>query len=151
VTAVGDSVMLGAAEKLVDVIGGDRTFVDAATSRQFSTGIDLLETYRDAGRLGDAVVVQLGTNGPVPPEEFDRLMGALSDVDKVLVVNLKVPRWWEAEVNELLANGVKRYENAVLVDWHNVAKDRPELFWDDGYHLTPEGQALYAEVIARSL
>jgi hypothetical protein len=46
---------------------------------------------------------------------------------------------------------VKRYKNAVLVDWHNVAKDRPELFWDDGYHLNPDGQALYADLIARNL
>ena len=151
VTAVGDSVMLGAAETLANEIGRDRTFVDAATNRQFSTGVDLIQKYRDAGELGDAVVVQLGTNGPVPPEEFDRLMAALSGVQKVLVVNLKVPRWWEAEVNEFLADGVKRYKNAVLVDWHNVAKDRPELFWDDGYHLNPEGQALYADLIARNL
>ena len=151
VTAIGDSVMLGAAETLADVIGRDRTFVDAAESRQFSTGVDLLQSYRDTGKLGDVVVVQLGTNGPVPPEEFDRLMGALSGVRKVLVVNLKVPRWWEAEVNQLLADGVKRYKNAVLVDWHNLAENRPELFWDDGYHLNPQGQAFYAQVIAQHL
>jgi peptidoglycan/LPS O-acetylase OafA/YrhL len=151
VTALGDSVMLGAAGTLADVIGRDRTFVDAAESRQFSTGVDLLQSYRDAGKLGDVVVVQLGTNGPVPPEEFDRLMGALRQVQKVLVVNLKVPRWWEADVNQLLADGVKRYKNAVLVDWHNLAGDRPELFWDDGYHLNPQGQAFYAQVIARHL
>jgi hypothetical protein len=125
--------------------------VDAAESRQFSTGVDLLQSYRDAGKLGDVVVVQLGTNGPVPPEEFDRLMGALSRVQKVLVVNLKVPRWWEAEVNQVLADGVKRYKNAVLVDWHSLAEDRPELFWDDGYHLNPQGQAFYAQVIAQHL
>ena len=151
VTAVGDSVMLGAAETLADVVGRDRTLVDAAESRQFSTGVDLLQTYRDSGELGDVVVVQLGTNGPVPPEEFDRMMRALDAVPKVLVVNLKVPRWWEADVNELLAVGVKRYKNAVLVDWHALAQDRPELFWDDGYHLNPQGREFYAQVIVRHL
>jgi peptidoglycan/LPS O-acetylase OafA/YrhL len=151
VTAIGDSVMLGAAETLADVIGRDRTFVDAAVNRQFSTGVDLLQTYRDTGQLGDVVIVQLGTNGPVSPEDFDRLMSVLSTVPKVLVVNLKVPRWWETEVNDLLADGVKHCKNAVLVDWHNAAKDRPELFWDDGYHLNPQGQQFYADVIARNL
>jgi hypothetical protein len=103
--------MLGAAETLADLIGRDRTFVDAAESRQFSTGVDLLQSYRDAGKLGDVVVVQLGTNGPVPPEEFDRLMGALSRVSKVLVVNLKV-RWWEARSTSSCRRR-QRYKNAV--------------------------------------
>ena len=148
VTAVGDSVMLGAAQALVDTIGPDKILVDAEESRQFSAGVDKLQEYRDTGQLGDEVVVQLGTNGTVNPEEFDRMMGVLKGVKRVVIVNAKVPRPWEDQVNEVLANGVKANKNAVLVDWHNIAADHPDFFWDDGIHLRPEGATYYAQLIA---
>ena len=84
--------------------------------------------------------MQLGTNGTVNPDDFDRMMDVLKGVKRVVIVNAKVPRPWEDQVNEVLADGVKKYKStAVLVDWHNIAADHPEFFWDDGIHLRPEG------------
>ena len=149
VTALGDSVMLGAAQALQDTIGADRVLVDAEESRQFPAGVDKLQFYRDSGQLGDEVVVQLGTNGTVNPEDFDRMMEVLKGVKKVVVLNTRVPRPWEDQVNQVLADGVKRYKNqAVLVDWHTIAGEHPEFFWDDGFHLRPEGAQYYAQLIA---
>jgi hypothetical protein len=149
VTAVGDSVMLGAAQALVDTIGPDKILVDAEESRQFPAGVDKLQEYRDTGQLGDEVVVQLGTNGTVNPDEFDRMMDVLKGVKRVVIVNAHVPRPWEDQVNEVLGEGVKKYKStAVLVDWHNIAADHPEFFWDDGIHLRPEGATYYAQLIS---
>ena len=36
--------------------------------------------------------MQLGTNGTVNPEDFDRMMDVLKGVKRVVVVNAKVPR-----------------------------------------------------------
>jgi peptidoglycan/LPS O-acetylase OafA/YrhL len=146
VTAIGDSVMLGAATALVDTIGSDRVMVDASESRQFSAGVDTIQQYRDSGQLGDDVVVQLGTNGTINPEDFDRMMGILQG-RKVILLNAKVPRPWEGQVNDTLADGARRY-NATLIDWHTIASQHPEFFWDDGIHLRPEGAAFYAQLIA---
>ena len=46
---------------------------------------------------------------------------------------------------------MKKYKNAVLVDWHNIAADHPEFFYDDGIHLRPEGATAYAQLIAERL
>ena len=35
--------------------------------------------------------------------------------------------------------GVKKYKNAVLLDWHGYGGAHPEFFYDDGIHLRPEG------------
>src|SRR4051794_34749261 len=117
VTAVGDSVMLGAYVPLKSTIdtmfNADVTGVDAAESRQFSTGVDLIQSYKDKGQLGQIVIVQLGTNGPIDPGDFDRMMGILADRKKVLLINAKEPRSWEQQVNDTLADGAKRYKNAV--------------------------------------
>jgi lysophospholipase L1-like esterase len=148
ITAIGDSVMLGAADALRVTLGIDRTTVDAAESRQFSAGVDTIQGYKDRGELGDEVVVQLGTNGTINPDDFDRMMQILKGVRRVVIVNAKVPRPWEDEVNQILGDGVKRYKNSVLVDWHNAGGEHPEWFYDDGLHLRPDGAQAYAQLIA---
>jgi lysophospholipase L1-like esterase len=124
---------------------------DAAESRQFSAGVDDIQQRKDTGALGQIVIVQLGTNGTVDPGDFDRMMGILADRQKVVIINAKVPRPWEDQVNSTLAAGVKKYKNAVLLDWRAASIDRPELFYDDGMHLRPEGAALYTELVNASL
>jgi lysophospholipase L1-like esterase len=148
VTAIGDSVMLGAADALAGTIGRDRTTVDAAESRQFSDGVDKIQQYKDSGELGDEVVVQLGTNGTIDPDDFQRMMQILKNTKRVVIINAKVPRPWEEEVNQVLGDGVKQYKNSVLVDWHRAGGDHPEWFYDDGLHLRPDGAAAYAELVA---
>ena len=156
VTAIGDSVMLGAAGDLQTTInalfGNQPVFgIDAKESRQFSDGVDLIQAYHDQGHLGQDVIVQLGTNGTVDPAQFDRMMTILSDRNKVVIINAKVPRPWEGQVNDTLAAGVKKYKNAVLLDWHGYATQHPEFFYNDGIHLTPDGAAAYAQFVAGSL
>jgi hypothetical protein len=146
VFALGDSVMLGAAPSLEAAI--PNLEVDASVSRQVSAGIGILSARRDAGTLGDVVIVHLGTNGTFTSGQFDEMMGILSGVQRVIFVNLKVPRDWEGEDNSVIADGVSRYPNAVLVDWHDTGDAHPEFFYDDEIHLRPEGAASYAQLIA---
>lgn len=149
VTAMGDSVMLGTVNALTAAIEG--ISVDAAVSRQVSTGIQMLRGWRDTGVLGDVVIVHLGTNGYFSSGQFDQMMQVLADVRLVVFVNLKVPREWETSNNSVIAGGVSRYPNTSLVDWHSAAARRPDLFWDDGIHVRPEGARLYASLIASVL
>jgi hypothetical protein len=41
--------------------------------------------------LGDAVIINVGNNGPFTAEQFDEMMGVLAGVPKVLIVSLTVP------------------------------------------------------------
>nr|MBA4116825.1 acetyltransferase [Rubrobacter sp.] len=96
-------------------------------------------------------VLHIGNNGAVTAEQFDELMQTLEGARKVVFVNVKVPRPWEQPNNDVLAEGVQRYPSAVLVDWYAASADRPEFFWEDGYHIRPEGQPIYADLIAARL
>jgi peptidoglycan/LPS O-acetylase OafA/YrhL len=146
VTAIGDSVMLGAVQALEDEIPG--VVVDAAISRQTSTAIQLLRSRSASGQLGDVVIVHMGDNGTFSASQFDSMMEVLADVPRVVFINVKVPRAWEGPNNAVIADGVERYPNTVLVDWHGVGIQRPDFFWDDGIHLRPEGADAYAALIA---
>jgi peptidoglycan/LPS O-acetylase OafA/YrhL len=150
VTVVGDSVMLGAAGELDRALGNPAFATDVGL--QPVGVIEILKKRRTAGQLGEAVVVHAGNNVPFTAEQFDEMMGLLEDVRKVVIVNVKVPRPWEQQNNDVLADGVQRYpDKAVLVDWHAASVDRPELFVEDGIHLQPEGQRVYADLIATHL
>ena len=146
--ALGDSVMLGAAGELAT-----RGYtVDAKESRQFSDGRAIVEQLRDAGRLGDVVVVHLGTNGNINPDDLTAMMDALSGVPQVLLLTIDVDRDWTAGNNDLIFNAASTYPNASVLYWADLADSCPgDCFQSDGYHLRPDGQAYYAALIDGAL
>jgi peptidoglycan/LPS O-acetylase OafA/YrhL len=150
ITAVGDSVMLGAAPAMQAVLGPN-LYLDAKESRQFSAGLDLVRDLRMSGQLGDEIVVQLGTNGTIDPSDFDAMMQLFAGAKRVVILNAKVPRPWEQEVNDTLSAGIKNYKNAVLLDWHDIGTAHPEYFYNDQIHLNPDGQQAYAAAVAAAL
>src|SRR5947209_8004720 len=64
VSAIGDSVMLGAVYALQQEIP-NLSAIDAQGCLQAPAAIDILRERRAAGQLGDVVVVHIGNNGPV--------------------------------------------------------------------------------------
>jgi hypothetical protein len=154
VSAMGDSVMLGAVGALQQEIP-NLGLLNAQGSRQPSAAIDILRQWRTAGYLGDAVVIDIGNNGPFSPEQFDEMMGVLAGVPKVLIVTLTVPPGVEDPVaasnNTVLIDGAQRYPNTVLVDWHAASANHPEYFGGDNTHLSLQGAQAYAALIASHL
>jgi peptidoglycan/LPS O-acetylase OafA/YrhL len=149
VTAIGDSVMVGAAGELNRALGNPT--IQADVGLQAADLIAILQRRRAAGQLGDVVVVHIGTNGTFNEEQFDEVMQELKGVRKAVFVNVKAPRTWEQTNNDMLAEGVQRYPNAELVDWHAASAGRPDFFVEDGVHLQLEGQRAYADLIAARL
>jgi hypothetical protein len=146
VVAIGDSVMLAASGYLQQDISG--ISVDAVVGRQVQAGLDVLKARAANGTLGSVVVVHVGNNGPFTAQQFDEMMTLAGAKRQVVVVNDKVPRAWQDANNAVLAAGVKRFANAVLIDWYSASANNPNLFWGDGVHLRPEGAKLYASLIA---
>ncbi len=140
--------MLGAANALVQAIGDIE--VDAAVGRQGWEVVNIVRE-RDPATFGNTVVIHIGNNGQFVQDEFDQIMQSLANVPRVIFVDLKVPRSWEDQDNEMLAENVGRYPNARLLDWHAASVDHPEYFRDDGFHLSAEGAQAYAQLIAAAL
>jgi hypothetical protein len=146
VTAIGDSMIAGAAGALQQEIGNFT--IDAEIGIQTANAIDHLRARKDAGQLGQVVV------GPCRQQRRPHVLvvrrhdASAEGVKTVLFVNVKVPRPWEGPNNGVLAGGVSRYPNAKLLDWRELSVDHPEFFWDDGIHLRPYGQKFYDDMIA---
>ncbi|HWD56404.1 MAG TPA: hypothetical protein VG346_14855 [Acidimicrobiales bacterium] len=142
VTAVGDSVMLDYESALQTDIPGIE--VDAAVSRQWSDGVQVLEQLKASGQLGAEVIVALGSNGPVTDGDFDAMMQVLNGASRVVFVNTHVDRPWQDPNNAVLANGVRRYPNVVIADWSTLAAQNPGWFGSDGTHLPIDGSGAMA-------
>jgi hypothetical protein len=141
--------MLGAARELQRVLPG--LVVDAKVSRQMSAAIDILRQRRAAGQLGEFVVVHVGNNGYIRPGQFDELMQLLVGVPRVIVFNLKEPRSWEEPNNLIIADTVRRYPNAVLIDWRGASVTHREYFAQDGIHIGSVAARAYTLLIVEQL
>jgi hypothetical protein len=151
VTAIGDSVMLDYQTALEQDIPG--VTVDASVSRQWSAGETLVQQLKASGQLGAVVIVGLGTNGPISATDFNTMMSLLAGASRVVFVNVHVDRTWQDPNNTVLAAGVARYPNAVLVDWNTLASQNPGWLYSTATHLPingPGAQALAALVAGKA-
>ncbi len=147
-SAIGDSVMLGARTVLKETIPG--TKVDAAVSRFPGAFIGRLKKYVARDKLADVVVLHPGTNGVLPEDMMRDMLDVVEDVPTVVVLNTNMPRSWRTPNNKVIDKVVPDYPNAVLADWYAASKDHPEYFVSDGIHLTPKGAKAYAKLIKAS-
>jgi hypothetical protein len=150
ITAIGDSVMLGAAPAL-QARFGTTGYIDAKVNRQFSAGIDVARTLEQQGKLGRVVVIDLGNNGPFKQSDMDNMMRLVPAGVRVLLVTVRVDAPWQGAVNQALQDSAGRYPSIRLVDWFAYSENHPEYFWNDGTHLRPAGANAYADLIAGSL
>jgi hypothetical protein len=144
--AIGDSVMLGAAPALRDA-GVD--LVDAAVSRQMVDMVPVVQALRAQHRLGDAVIVHLGTNGPIGDDTLTAFFDALKNVRRVLVLQVAAPgKAWIGPNNQKLSALPDRYPNVRVINWPELStRCVDDCFYADGIHLKTAGQAYYAESV----
>ncbi|MBI3943045.1 MAG: acyltransferase family protein [Chloroflexi bacterium] len=147
VTAIGDSVMLGAVKEMGKAIEG--IDIDAVTGRQAADVLSILRTRQKANQLGSIVIIHTGNNGTFSTRQFTEMMDILAGVPKVVVITVKVPRRWESLNNTVLADEVQQYPQVLLADWHEISADHPEFFWNDGIHLKPAGAEAFASMLQK--
>jgi lysophospholipase L1-like esterase len=145
VTAIGDSVMLAAAQRLHAALPG--IYIDAAVSRQMSAGLQTVARLAGSGLLRQVVVVGLGTNGTVTSAQIRQLRAQIGPGRWLVLVNTYEARPWQDEVNGALAAAAQRYPRVLLVNWQGAIAGRTGLLWDDDVHPRASGAALYARLI----
>jgi peptidoglycan/LPS O-acetylase OafA/YrhL len=146
--AMGDSVMLGAAEEL----GALGFIVDAQVSRQMKTYLPDMQAIKDNGLLGSVVVVHLGTNGSFSDETLAQMMAILADVPVVVALTSKADREWVAGNNAKVRALPTTHPNVTVLDWEVLGPQcAGDCFYDDGIHLNQQGQNYYTSLIDQVL
>jgi hypothetical protein len=152
ILAIGDSVMLAASPALQDTFGSEIT-VDAVVGRQVPDGLNRLATYRASNALARyrTVVIDLGTNGAFDPIEFQRLVGLVAGVPRVVVFDVHADRPWAVVSNATITDGVAAHPEQVrLADWNRAASN-PSFIYADGIHPTAAGARAYSQLLITAL
>ena len=145
----GDSVVLGARESLKSILG--KISIDAAVSRQPEVIAERIRKRRNEQRLGPNVVIHMGTNGIVQEADLKPILEELRDRNRVVVVNVRVPRVWMKPTNETIESLVSQFPNVRLADWSSTSKGKKGYFAPDGVHLTKTGAKAFGTLINETL
>jgi peptidoglycan/LPS O-acetylase OafA/YrhL len=144
ITAIGDSVMLGARPIMARWLPIART--DAVVGRQASDALKLIKELKSSGDLSNDVLIHVGTNGYIYEQHLKQILDILSDRRTVVIFNVHADRKWTVPNNQLLKRFEKNYPSYVFVDWDSASANHPDFFVKDGIHLTGTGMNAFAKL-----
>lgn len=145
--AIGDSVLLGAAEEAA-ALG---YAVDVRGCRQMSEGLEVLRAVprRALPRL---VVIALGSNSEISMREIRAALRRLGPRRTLALVTPVEIRGQPPTDARRIRRAARRWPTRiVVVDWARRAARRSELTGRDGIHLTPTGRTAMARMLRRAL
>jgi len=156
VTVIGDSVSLGAGPILKKTI--PNCHVDAEVSRPVSAGPDILTALQSRGKLGEYVVIALGTNGTYDyATHLTQIIDALEPGHRLIFVtpfdgrtnkNSKLVNMTAAWISEL----PNQYDFITIAEWHDLIKPHISLLAVDKVHMGgPKSMKLYTDCIAAAI
>lgn len=140
--ALGDSIMIDIEPFLKEAI--PNVTIDGKIGRQLVDAIDVSYSYKKFNSKGSAILIELGTNGPFTEKQLNQLLDRFDQAD-IYLVNTRVPRGWESEVNQAI-NNVSNRSNVTVIDWYSVAVNHSSYFAPDGVHLTKTGSQAYVNL-----
>ena len=148
VTAFGDSVLLGASGALEhDTFRMD---LNAKVATQAADVQAAIADHVAGGDVRDTVLLHVGNNGIVTEDQLRGMLSKLSGVQKVVLVNVRVPRPWMKPNNALISSVAGDYPNVVVADWAKASEGHREYMVKDGVHLTGAGAAVFTALIAHA-
>ena len=147
--AIGDSVMLGSAHALRQDFAGIQ--IDAKVSRYVGAGLGIAKQMDAKQQLGNAVLIGLGTNGPITgyyEDETKALVQYLGSNRQIFWINNYAPgiQWIEAN-NTYLTKLAKEHPNVHIIDWASLAAKHRNWLGDDGIHPNDTGVKEYSKFI----
>jgi peptidoglycan/LPS O-acetylase OafA/YrhL len=149
IVALGDSVMIGARDRLAGRLGPGFS-MSAEVGRQADEFVAIVERLRRAGHRPEAMVIQMGNNGPLYGEAMAAIQKATADIGELFLINDHAPVSWIDESNRAIAEAGRDWPHTTVIGWKSFADAHPELLWDD-IHLTPAGAGAYARMVSRAV
>lgn len=149
VTAIGDSVVLGARESLKTAM--PKVTVDAEVARQTSEIKTRIAARQKSGKIANTVVIHTGTNGPARVEDLRAALDLLKDTPRVVLVTTKAPLKWIEDSNRNINVVAGEYPNVRIADWGTIAAGNRDLTVYDGTHLTGPGGRTFAQLIVDAI
>jgi lysophospholipase L1-like esterase len=145
---IGDSTMLLS----LDQLAREGYDAEAQGCRQFPAALALLSARKAQGTLPHIVVIALGANGSVTPNDVGVALGLLCCTRLLVLVTPRELGGGSGSDAVVERQEAKRYRSrTLLLDWVQYSEGHPEWFQPDGLHLTTPGASAFARLLARAL
>lgn len=150
ISVIGDSVFLGAAPSFKKLY--KNAVIDAKVSRQVVQALDTAKKLQKKGRLGDTVIIALGTNGNFNSATGQKLIDYLGPDRTIYWIDaygrdLPVQK----DVNQTIRRVAAANQNVHVIAWSKEGGKHPDWFYQDGIHLNITGQKKFARFIKKNL
>ena len=141
--------MIGAKDNLAARLGSGFS-MSAKVGRQASEFVEIVQRLQREGHHPDAMIIQMGNNGPLYGEDMAAIQKATAGVGQLFLINDHAPVSWIDESNEALAEAAEDWPHTTLIDWAPVAAEHEGELWD-GIHLKPGAASLYAQLVSTAV
>lgn len=142
ISAIGDSVMLGAVANLNSLFTNGS--FDGKVSRQIWQAPKIIESLKQNNKLGNPVIIALGTNSDAFSSYKGKIMKLLEGRE-VFWVTVNYSK--TLSINAKLVAAQSEYTNFHIIDWNKYSNGHSEYFYKDGIHLTGAGRKAYTACI----
>lgn len=150
ISVIGDSVFLGAAPAFQKLY--KNVVIDAKISRQVYHGIDVAKKLKKKKKLGNTVIISLGTNSKFNPATGQELINYLGPERTIYWINAYGKNLdFQEEVNKTIEQLAKKNPNVHLIRWADEGAKHPDWFYQDGTHLNTRGQEGFAKFVQRKV
>ena len=150
ISVIGESVFLGAAPSFKKLY--KRAVIDAKVSRQVSQALDVAKKLEKKNRLGNVVIISLGTNGNFNQATGQKLIDYLGKDRTIYWIDAYGKKLdIQQQVNRTIQKLAKKNSNVHLIPWSKEAKKHPSWFYQDGTHLNIRGQEGFSRFINKSI
>jgi len=145
---IGDSTMLLALYQLA----GEGYDAEAQGCRQFPAALAMLSARKSQGTLPHMVVIALGANGSVTPNDVGVALGLLCCQRLLVLVTPRELGGGSGSDAVVEREQAQRHPGRILLlDWVEYSQGHPEWFQPDGLHLTTAGATAFTRLLARAL
>lgn len=150
VTAIGDSLMVGATPFMEELLPG--ISIDGRVGRPMPEGMGILDDLLAQGAVGDYVVLGLATNAGVTVSQFDEIINKIGPDRTLVVVNAWGDRSWIPGGNDEITEADAKYgDQLVVADWYNLILEHQDYIGPDGIHANEVGKQAYANLVMDAL
>lgn len=123
--------------------------IDAQGGRYLFDAIKIADKYKKFDTDRTAVVIILGTNGPINIYQIEELLKKFKKAD-LYFLTVNAPVDWSDSVNEVLYLAKEKYPQINIIDWKKISEDREDLFIKDKVHVNKDGAKVMIELIENS-
>ncbi|WZE73157.1 acyltransferase family protein [Macrococcus sp. CCM 2573] len=145
---IGDSVLVDINNQLKEVL--PNATVDGEVGRNIYKALNVADKYQAFNHKDGIVILFIGTNGDFQDVQMNTLLSKF-DKAQVFLVTSRVPKDYEAHVNEEMYKAARLYKNVHIMDWYEASQGHTEYFAPDGIHLEYPGSKRMVSLIYEAL